>query len=34
MENDVIAGFGGIVAEVAVSEGESVDMGEPLVFLE
>ena len=34
MENDVIAASGGIVAEIAVSEGDSVDMGDTLVLLE
>jgi acetyl-CoA/propionyl-CoA carboxylase biotin carboxyl carrier protein len=34
MENDVVASFGGTVAEVAVSEGDSVNMGDVLVVLE
>jgi len=34
MENDVIAASGGTVAEIAVSEGDSVDMGDTLVLLE
>jgi acetyl-CoA/propionyl-CoA carboxylase biotin carboxyl carrier protein len=33
MENDVVASHGGTVAEVAASEGESVDMGDVLVVL-
>mgnify|MGYP002761015115 CR=1 FL=1 len=34
MENDIVAEGGGTVAEVLVGEGESVDMGDPLVVLE
>lgn len=30
MENDVVAEFGGTMAEVAVAEADSVDMGDPL----
>jgi len=34
MENDVTASAGGCVAEVAVSEGDSVDQGDTLLRLE
>jgi acetyl-CoA/propionyl-CoA carboxylase biotin carboxyl carrier protein len=34
MENDVLASFDGTVAEVAVAEGESVNMGDVLVVIE
>jgi acetyl-CoA/propionyl-CoA carboxylase biotin carboxyl carrier protein len=34
MENDIVAEGGGTVSEVLVSEGESVDMGDPLIVLE
>jgi acetyl-CoA/propionyl-CoA carboxylase biotin carboxyl carrier protein len=34
MENDVIAENGGTVTEIAVSAGDSVDQGDPLVVLE
>jgi acetyl-CoA/propionyl-CoA carboxylase biotin carboxyl carrier protein len=34
MENDIVAESGGTVSEVLVSEGDSVDMGDPLLVLE
>jgi acetyl-CoA/propionyl-CoA carboxylase biotin carboxyl carrier protein len=34
MENDVVTERGGTVAQVLVSEGESVDMGDVLIVLE
>jgi acetyl-CoA/propionyl-CoA carboxylase biotin carboxyl carrier protein len=34
MENDVVAEFGGTVAELAVEEGRSVNQGDPLVVLD
>jgi acetyl-CoA/propionyl-CoA carboxylase biotin carboxyl carrier protein len=34
MENDVVTSQGGTVAEVVVSEGESVDMDDVLIALE
>jgi len=34
MENDVVADKGGVVSQVLVGEGDSVDMGDVLVVLE
>jgi len=34
MENDIVAERGGTVTEVAVSEGDSVDMGDRLFVIE
>jgi acetyl-CoA/propionyl-CoA carboxylase biotin carboxyl carrier protein len=34
MENDVVAESGGTVTEVAVEEGDSVDMGDTLVVID
>jgi acetyl-CoA/propionyl-CoA carboxylase biotin carboxyl carrier protein len=34
MENDVVAPAGGTVEQVAIAEGESVDMGDLLVVID
>jgi len=34
MENDIVASQGGTVTQIAIGEGDSVDMGDTLVVLE
>jgi acetyl-CoA/propionyl-CoA carboxylase biotin carboxyl carrier protein len=34
MENDVVAPAGGTVSQVAIAEGESVDMGDLLIVID